>query len=48
MFGNGLGERVHERHVHHGGLVHHEEITVERVVLRPGEAPVLGVDLQER
>ena len=47
VLGDGPGERVHERHIDHRGLVHHEQIAVERVVLGSREAAMLGVDLQE-
>jgi hypothetical protein len=42
-----LVRRIHERHIDHGGLVHHEEVAVERIVLVLGEATVLWIDLQQ-
>ena len=44
---NGLGERIHQRHIDHRGLVHHQQIAVERVLLVAREAAVLRVDLQQ-
>jgi len=44
MVGHRLQQRIHQRHVDHGGLVDHEEITVERAFLIPAEAPCLGIE----
>ena len=42
-----LQQRAHQRHVHHAGLVHHQQVAVERVHLAALEAAGLGIGLQQ-
>ncbi len=42
-----LQERLHQRDVDHGGLVDHQQVAVERVIVTTFEAAALGVDLQQ-
>jgi hypothetical protein len=43
---NRLHERLHQHDIDHGGLVDHQQVTVERVVIAALEAATLGVDLR--
>ena len=47
MIGHRLQQRIHQHHIDHGGLVDHEEITIERVFLILAEATCLGIDLEK-
>ena len=47
MARHGFHERMHERHVDHGGFVDHEKIGIERVVLILPKSPRLRIDLQK-
>ena len=42
-----LHQRLHQHDVDHGGLVDHQQVTVERVVVAALEAAALGIDLQQ-
>ena len=44
---HGLHQRVHQRHVDHRGLVDHQKITLDRVVLTALEPAGLRIDLQQ-
>jgi hypothetical protein len=44
---NCLHQRLHQHDVDHGGLVDHQQVAIERVVVAALEATTLGLNLQE-
>ena len=42
-----LCQGIHQRHIDHRGLVHHEQIAIERVLLVLRETTVLWINLQQ-
>jgi hypothetical protein len=42
-----LEHRMHQRDVHHGGLIKHQEVRLQRMLLPAPEAAALGVGLQQ-
>ena len=38
---------MHQHDIDHGGLVDHQEVAIERIVLAPLEPPALGIDFQK-
>ena len=40
-------QRVHQRHIHHGGLVDHQQVAFQRIAAGAAEAAVDGIDFEQ-